>query len=269
MEILTDFSAIVVTINEAKHLEDCLASLSFCAEILVYDMGSTDESVPISQKYATEVRRIERVDIVEKIWNKVVTEAKHDWIILVDPDEIFPTSIFPEISDLIKTQPEVALISLPWKFYFLGKPLTSTIWGTRKYKARVFNKKNVEISGLLFGGIKPKPGHICYTFPYYESNAILHYWIDSIAQLYSKHWRYVKNDGESRYKKGERFSFRKLLTDVNRSLQKNFKEYNGFHDGLRGIHLSLFHAWFTLMCHFSLCYYQLLLSRKMDDTKTH
>lgn len=265
---MVDFSAIVVTFNEVKHLDDCLSSLSLCDEILVFDMGSTDGSLEIAQSYANDVRHIERVDIVEKIWKKIIGEAKNDWIILLDPDEIFPTALVPKIVDIIDSQPEIALISIPWKFYFLGKPVTSTLWGGKKFKARVFNRNNVEISSQLFAGITPKPGYTCYTFPYDENNAIQHYWIDSIPQLYAKHWRYIKNAGESRYSKGERFSCRKLFFDFKQSLKKNLKEYNGLNDGWRGIYLSLFHAWFTLMCHFSLCYYQFLLVSKSDASKS-
>lgn len=80
---MVDFSAIVVTFNEVKHLDDCLSSLSLCVELIVYDMGSTDGSLEIAQSYANDVRHIERVDIVEKIWKKIVGEAKNDWIILL------------------------------------------------------------------------------------------------------------------------------------------------------------------------------------------
>ncbi|MGZ9124621.1 MAG: glycosyltransferase, partial [Candidatus Binatia bacterium] len=38
-------SAIVITHNEAANLPDCLASLSFCDEIVVVDHASSDDTV--------------------------------------------------------------------------------------------------------------------------------------------------------------------------------------------------------------------------------
>lgn len=249
-------SAIVVVYNEMKHLEDCLKSCSNSQEILVYDMGSVDGSINLAEKYATEVRHISQVEIVEKIWAKIIDEASNDWIILLDPDEIFPTTIFSELEKVILEDSNIALFSIPWKYYFLGNPLQSTSWGRDHFKARVFNRNHVDISGVLFDGIKLKPGFTKYTFPYEAGFIIQHYWVDSIPQLYSKHWRYIKNDGEARYKKGERFSIRMQLKDSISSLCKNLIDYQGIKDGWRGIFLSLFHSWFIFMCHASLCRYQ-------------
>ena len=42
---MTQFSAIIITKNAAAHIEDCLASVAWCDEIVVVDCGSTDETV--------------------------------------------------------------------------------------------------------------------------------------------------------------------------------------------------------------------------------
>ena len=249
-------SSILVTYNESKRLAECLNSYSFCDEIIVYDMGSTDSSVEIAQKFASEVRIIPRVDYVEKIWKRIISEAKNDWVILLDPDEIFPTAVSTYIEYIINTQPKVALISIPWKYYFLEEPLNSTNWGRNHFKARVFNKNNIEISGIMFDGIKTKPSYLSYTIPYELGFIIRHYWIDSIPQLFSKHWRYIRNDGETRFKKGERFDGKRLIKDMIKSLSNDLFKYQGINDGWRGIFLSVFHTWFIFSCHISLCHYQ-------------
>jgi len=265
---MINISAGVVCYNERKTLDKCLISLIKCDETLFFDMGSTDGSIEIARLFTTKVRQIPRVDIVEKVWNKVVSEAKNDWVILLDPDEVFPSDIFPALKEVIQSNPEVALIAIPWKYYFLGKPLTSSHWGRDHFKARVFNRQHIEISGLVFDGIKLKPGFKKYTFPYSSGYIIQHYWIDSIPQLFSKHWRYIKNDGEAKYTKGERFSIRRQLRQLVKTLRKDLFDYGGLKDGWRGIFLSFFHAWFIFMCHFSLLHYQLFTAGKSTDVKS-
>jgi len=256
-------SAIVICYNDSKRLNECLQSLSQCNEILVFDMGSTDGSIEIAKLYANALQPIDREEIVEKVWNKVIPVATNKWIILLDPDEVFPKEIVPELGRLISSQSDVALISIPWKYNFLGKPLNSTHWGQDHFKARIFNRNHVEISGLIFDGIKLKSGYEKYTFPYSSGHIIRHYWIDSIPQLFSKHWRYIKNDGEARYKKHQRFNIRRQIKDTLKTLRKDLLDYHGLKDGCRGIFLSFFHAWFIFMCHISLFYYQVFKAQNL------
>jgi len=223
-------------------------------------MGSIDQSVEISSHFASKILNIPQTDIVEKIWSQIVKEAKNDWIILIDPDEIFPTAIFPELEKIIETHPDVALISIPWKYYFLGKPLDSTHWGRDNYKARIFNRQHVEFTGIIFEGIKIKQGYLLYTFPFESRFVLQHFWINSIEQLFKKHWRYIRNAGEAKYIKGEKFSVKKQIVQSVKALREDLIDYCGIKDGWRGIFLSFFHAWFTFMCHSSLLYYQLFLS---------
>lgn len=254
----TKFSAIVMTYNESNQLVDCLQSLSQFGEILVYDMGSTDGSIEIARQYATVVRSIPRVEIVEKIWPQVVREAINDWIMLIDPDEVFPINILPELETLIRTQPRVGLVAIPWKYYFLGKPLNSTSWGMEHFKARIFHRDRVDLTGVLFDGIKIRPGYDKFIFPTKSGFVLKHYWVDNLSQLFSKHWRYIRNAGEARFRKGERYSLIRQWKESVRVLRKDLVDYRGLHDGVRGIFLSFFHSWFIFTCHFSLLIYQIL-----------
>ncbi len=261
------FTSILVTCNDAGHLQESLSSVTFCEEVLVFDMGSKDSSYEIAREIASRVERIQQVDVVEKVWGRVVSEAGNDWLILLDPDEVFPTDIIPELKKIIQSQPDVGLISIPWKYYFLGKPLNSTSWGQEHFKARIFHRDRVDLTGVLFKGIQLKPGYSSYTFPTESGFILKHYWIDSLPQLFSKHWRYIRNDGEARYNKGERFSFKRQVKESIRTFRKDLFDYHGIKDGCRGIFLSFFHAWFIFNCHISLFFYQVFKAPKMSEPR--
>jgi glycosyltransferase involved in cell wall biosynthesis len=264
---LINFSAIFITCNESARLAECLSRMRSCGELLVFDMHSTDGSTEIAGSIADRVVTIDQVDVVEKVWPQVIREAKNDWILLIDPDEAFPAAILPELDALIHKQPQVGLISIPWKYYFLGKPLNSTSWGQEHFKARIFHRDRVDLTGVLFKGIQLKPGYASYTFPTETGFILRHYWIDSIPQLFSKHWRYIRNDGEARYNKGERFSIKRQCKDTWRTLRRDLIDYHGIRDGCRGIFLSFFHAWFIFNCHISLFFYQVFKVPKLSDPR--
>jgi glycosyltransferase involved in cell wall biosynthesis len=239
--------------------------LADCDEIIVFDMGSTDNPAAIATKYGAVVRQVEQVAYHEKIWGKLIGEAKNDWIVFLDPDEVYPEDIFRRIGSLVEENDTIGLFSLPWQFYFLGKPLKSTVWGGKNYKARVFHRNRVLVSSFPFGGVSVKPEYKTYVFPYEDNLAIKHYWVDSLSDLFKKHWRYIKNEGAAWYNKDRRFRLKKMLFDTYHTLRKNLIDLNGLHDGWAGIFLSFFHAWYVMMCHLSLLYFQIFKAGKLDQ----
>jgi len=79
-------SAVIITLNAEAQLAACLASLGFCAEILVVDSGSSDATADIARAYGARV--------VEAAWRGfgaqkdfAVNQASHDWVLCVDADE--------------------------------------------------------------------------------------------------------------------------------------------------------------------------------------
>lgn len=79
-------SAVLITRDAAAQLDVCLASLAFCAEILVVDSGSTDGTVAIAQAHGARV--------VDHPWlgfgkqkQFAVAQAAHDWVFCIDADE--------------------------------------------------------------------------------------------------------------------------------------------------------------------------------------
>ena len=251
------FSGIVVTYNEDRYLSRCLDRLSFCEQLIVIDLGSTDYSIDIAKKHRAEIIHHEWVPVVEEIRQKAVNYARNNWIVFLDPDEIFPDQISPLLSEVIYQSPNLAAIRIPWRYYFKGKPVRGTIWGKKTYKKVIIHKSRVLFPKNVHRGIKVKEGYTSVNFPYKHEYTILHYWCDSHKQLFRKHWRYLKKEGEARYRIGERFHLLHGLIQTFSSFKKDLIDHQGFKSGSQGIFLSLFHATYILMCQFSLWQYQL------------
>jgi len=79
-------SACIITFNEADRIDDCLASLAFCDEVVVVDSGSTDGTR--ERAAARGARVLERpFDGFRSQKAYAVAQARHDWVLCLDADE--------------------------------------------------------------------------------------------------------------------------------------------------------------------------------------
>lgn len=261
------FTCIVVTYNEAGHLRECLNSLAFCEQLIVIDLGSTDASVKIAKQCGAEVVPHTWVPIVEQTWPVAISLARNEWIVRLDPDEIFPPLLIDNLVNTISRSESLALVSLPHRYYFRGILLNTTIWGGIKYVAKVFHRNRVQLRPFVHRGILCINGYKSKCIKGNSKNSIQHYWADTFIQLFEKHWRYIKREGEARYVQGERFSWPRWLKDTIAALKLNLFYYKGIHGGFAGVFLSIFYAWYVSMSLLSLARYQKCMDKAKESNE--
>ncbi len=80
-------SAVLITLDGERWLDDVLASLTCCDQIVVLDSGSTDATKMIAARHGA--RWFERAfDGYGSQKRAAVALAEHDWVLSVDADEI-------------------------------------------------------------------------------------------------------------------------------------------------------------------------------------
>lgn len=249
------FSGVVVTCNDAHRLKECLNSLSFCDELIVVDLESTDGSDLVAKASGAVVYTHERVPLVEMIREVAFAYAQYPWIIHIDPDEVFPVERLPEVIQIPQSS-DVAIIRLPWQFYFRNRPLRGTVWGGENSKPCVFHRERIVLSKDVH--VCPKPSGAFREVQLLDSNtgAISHYWVDSYGQMFEKHLRYIQREGKAKYTAGERFAWRNLTRNAYFAFKDSFITHKGWLDNVTGMLLSLFYSWYVFMSYLSLRKYQ-------------
>ncbi len=106
-----------------------LQSVAFADEIVVfvYQNTSTDFLAKLSKKYPLRLIKISSPKIVELIRSRQVREAKGDWVLILDFDEIVSPKLRGEILDVIKNEP--AVFAVRRLNFSLGYPLRYGGWG--------------------------------------------------------------------------------------------------------------------------------------------
>lgn len=239
-------TAVVVTYNEDAYLKQCLNSISFCNEILVFDLGSTDNSVAIAKECGAIVIPHEQVPIVEVLHAKMSEYLSHDWVLLTDPDEVASDHLIECILRNFERwaqSEEIGAVRFPWRTYVGNYMLKGTIKGAHCKKTYLLNKNRFLFTPDIHLGRKLKSGfkfHIVKDANYF----IHHYWIVSLNELIVKLRRYLKHEGTSRFNAGDVPTIPHVVFAPLVIFYRSFVSYKGYQDKLIGLKLSVIWAWY-------------------------
>ncbi len=132
-------SVIIPARNEARNLPRCLASLASVGEIYLIDSESTDETVRIAESCGAKVVQFHYRGgwPKKRQWAMDTLPFAHDWILLLDADEVLTPELAAEISSAIDSR-EFDGYYIALEMYFLGRRLRHS--GASFWKLSLFRK---------------------------------------------------------------------------------------------------------------------------------
>ncbi len=130
-------SSIILAKNEEARIAACLASLSWCAELIVVDNGSTDKTAEIASREGARVISMKDGDF-SALRNAGMQSATGKWILYVDADETVPKELAREIQDVVShdTAAKPAAYEISRENYYLGRR-----WPHKDRHLRLFRKR--------------------------------------------------------------------------------------------------------------------------------
>ena len=118
-------TALILTFNEAIHLERGLANVSqLTSDIVVVDSFSTDQTIQIAQKFGARIlqRAWENNHATQVNWALSQLPSTTEWVMRIDADEILTPTLITQIqARLPYVDKEVNGISCIRKMVFQGK----------------------------------------------------------------------------------------------------------------------------------------------------
>jgi glycosyltransferase involved in cell wall biosynthesis len=132
-------TVIVPVRNEARNLPRCLESLKAVGEVYVVDSQSTDDTVPIAQSYGANVVQFHYAGgwPKKRQWAMDTLPLAHDWILLLDADEVLTPELCDEIQRAI-LDPQMDGYYIALEMHFLGRRLRHS--GASFWKLSLFRK---------------------------------------------------------------------------------------------------------------------------------
>jgi len=252
-------SAVVVSCNEGHLLERCLSSLTFCEEIIVVDLESTDNTKTIAKRVNANILNHLRVPVVEEVHTEIWDFVRNNWVLIIDPDEYMAPGFREYIIENFNNwndDPKLGGIIAPLRYYFKDRLLKGTVWGGQKFRLLLARKNRCEFTNEVHNGRTVKDGYSIFEIDFSRAGYIHHYWLNSYRELVEKHKRYLRKEGQTRYAKGEKASLLVIIKTPIIEFGKSFLLNKGYKDGFIGLFLSAFWAWYSTGCQINLYKYQ-------------
>jgi len=113
---MAKLSVVVLAKNEESRIATCLESVKWADEIIVVDDESTDKTVEVVRKFTDKIL-FKKMDIEGRHRNWAYAQAKNEWVLILDADEIVTPELKEEIANLLKGKPAEDGFTIPRRNY--------------------------------------------------------------------------------------------------------------------------------------------------------
>lgn len=246
-----DVTVVIVVKNYPEHILKTLESVRFLAnEILIGDIG-------IDRALLEKLKKIENVKIVtitkqvpyvELIREELHEQAKGEYILVLDPDEIVPPSLATLLESSVR---KYDYVKVPRKNIIFGKWIEHSRWWP-DYQVRFFKKGAVVWPTVIHS--QPKAEGAELVVEPKEENAIVHYNYKDLDEYLSKAPRYAKAEAaetllRQRADQGDTsFAYfsKKALSEF---IGRYFAD-DGYKDGMHGFVLAFLQMMYYFLVYF-------------------
>lgn len=228
-------TAVILTLNEQNHIQDCIRSLDWADDVIVFDSYSHDGTVRQAQEAGATVLQNKFENYAQQR-NAALDAVSADWVFFVDADERGTADLAQEVRRVINQRPEAGWY-VPRHNYIFGNLTLGAGWFP-DYQLRLFKhgkvryRRPVHEVADVDGGI----GHL--------ENVLIHHNYQDIAQFHKKQRAYSSYDASILKEQGVRPKPRNFILQPLRQFYWRFVTLNGYQDGLHGLRLSLYMTYY-------------------------
>ena len=242
---MTPLSVIINTKNAALTLKACLDSVRFADEIIVVDMHSTDDTVLIAKRFTDKVFFHKDTGYVEPARNFALSKARHNWILVIDADEIVPEHLQQQITKIINSRNNVDVYLIPRKNIIFGQWLEHTGWWP-DHQPRLFKKDSVSWGTGIHRF--PEMRGVIEELPADPNLAIIHYNYPSVESYLNRLNRYTSIQAQEKQAGfGSTVETQDLIKSYFSELWKRLFVLQGYKDKTVGVALSFLQASYELV----------------------
>jgi glycosyltransferase involved in cell wall biosynthesis len=251
-------SGLINTWNEAETIRYAIESLkTWCDEVLIVDQQSSDDTVDIARRCGARIIEVESTGYVEIIREMSVALTEHDWVMVLDSDEVVHPNLGLRLREIAETG-EANVVRIPRRNMILGREMEHGQWWPNA-KRRFFHKDHIDIRVEMHGGFHAAEGATEIMLPMDRDCCLWHYSYHNIADVVWKSQRYTTVQAWQRSRSGRRPGPRRWFRVALRQCWTAFVKGKAWRDGPQGIAVSVV----RIMDRF------LVQAKQWDETASH
>jgi glycosyltransferase involved in cell wall biosynthesis len=234
-------SATVITLNEQRHIRQCLESLQGIAdEMIVVDSGSQDATLEIAAQLGAKTFVHDWTNYAEQK-NFASSLAQYEWILSLDADECLSSSLRQDILRAKQNGTHGVAFEFPRKAFYLGRWIEHSGWYP-DHKIRLFLKESAQWEGRFVHEALRVNGPIVRL-----QGDLLHYSCQSISEHLQSLDRYTTLAAEDLWHRQKRSSSADLLVSTLAAFLKTYYFKQGFLDGKQGFLIACFAGYYNFI----------------------
>ena len=188
-------SVLIPIKNEAENLPRCLESVTWANEVFVVDSQSTDGSQEIAAHHGATVIQFQFNGTwpKKKNWALESLPFKHEWVFILDADEVLPPEAEEEFRQIVTGQSAVAGYWINRRFRFMGKWLKHAYypnWNLRLFKHALGRFEKLTSANTQSGDNEVHEHVVVQGTSGHLKCEMDHYAFPSVAVFVEKHNRY-------------------------------------------------------------------------------
>jgi glycosyltransferase involved in cell wall biosynthesis len=233
-------SVTVITLNEAAHIEACLASLAWADEILVVDSGSTDGT--------PDLARARGARVIVREWpgyaaqkNFAADQCAHEWILSVDADERVTPELQAEIAATLQRTPPEAGFRIPRVTWHLGRWIRTTDWYP-DYQLRLYHRRRASWAARAVHESVRADGPVGQL-----TRDLQHFAYRDLSHHIQTMDKYTTLAAEAMRQEGRRASVLDLTLHPVAAFVRNYVLRRGVMDGSAGFVISVMNAYYVFL----------------------
>lgn len=230
-----ELTAVILTLNEAKHIQDCIQSLTWTDRVLVFDSFSQDDTVTLAEAAGAVVMQSKFENYAQQR-NAALSTLETEWVFFVDADERGTPELAAEIRQAIIEKPEMGWY-VPRNNYIFGRLTRGAGWYP-DYQLRLFKYGKVHYERPVHE-IAVVDGDVGYL-----KNPLTHYNYRDKAHFQSTQQAYTSYDASILQAQGIHPRPHNYVLQPWRQFWWRFVTLKGYRDGLHGFRLSLYMAYY-------------------------
>ena len=237
--MLSQITPLILTYNEARHIQACIESVRFADHVVVFDSFSSDNTVRLARESGAEVTQRKFDDYAgQRNAALKYVEGRANWVLFVDADERVTPELATEVQTAIQNPGFVA-----WRvprFNYIFSKLTKGAGWYPDYQTRL----------LKVGKAHYDPARKVHELVMLDGvegtlhEHFLHLNYETFPQFHTKQQRYSAYDARILYQEGVHPKPQNFILQPIRQFWWRFVTLQGFHDGWHGFRLSMLMAWY-------------------------